>query len=221
MSSRLALFDLDNTLLAGDSDHAWGEFVIEEGLVDAATHRAKNDEFYEQYLKEDLDIHAYVQFTLQPILNLDSAERATLHEKFMGEVVEPMILESGKSLVEKHRNNGDLCVLITATNSFITYPIAKRLSMDALLATELELENDRLTGVISGTPCYQEGKVEKLQQWMKETDQNFDLHSACFYTDSINDLSLMEIVGEPVAVDPDESLAEIASKNGWQIMSLR
>ena len=221
MSPRLALFDLDNTLLRGDSDHAWGEFVIAKGLVDSASHRATNDAFYEQYLEQRLDIHAYVKFTLQPIIELDTQQRTELHREFMEQVIEPMILATGEALVDKHRNAGDLCLMITATNSFITNPIAERFGMNEILATDLETDGGKLTGEIAGTPCYQQGKVDKLKQWLSQTDGDFDLDEACFYTDSINDLALMELVGEPVAVDPDARLKEISLTNKWPVISLR
>ncbi|MCG8414935.1 MAG: HAD-IB family hydrolase [Pseudomonadales bacterium] len=221
MSGRLALFDLDNTLLAGDSDHAWGEFVIEQGLVDAQSHRAANDGFYQQYLDGKLDIHAYVKFTLGPILVLDSEQRHELHQQFMQQMVEPMILESGRQLVQQHQEAGDYCVVITATNSFITAPIAEEFGVATLLATDLKVNGDRLTGEIEGVPCYQQGKVEKLQQRLANLDFNFALDDACFYTDSINDLPLMEAVGTPVAVDPDQRLADVATQKNWQVISLR
>lgn len=221
MSERLALFDLDNTLLAGDSDHAWGEFVIEQGLVDAQSHRAANDEFYQRYLEGRLDIHAYVKFTLSPILGLDSNQRQELHQQFMHQVVTPLILESGRELVRQHQEANDRCVMITATNSFITAPIATEFGIETLLATDLEITEGRLTGNIQGIPCYQQGKVDKLQQWLENEMVNYDLGNACFYTDSINDLPLMESVGTPIAVDPDEQLASVATKNNWQVISLR
>ena len=165
-SGKLALFDLDNTLLAGDSDHAWGEFLISKNLVDAAEHRRKNDWFYQQYTRGILDIHSYVKFTLTPILELSAAERNQLHSQFMREAIAPLMLETAQSLVAQHKDAGDFCVIITATNEFITTPIASLFQADHLLSTELEMENDHYTGNISGIPCYQSGKVEKLQQWL-------------------------------------------------------
>ncbi len=221
MPSRLALFDLDNTLLGGDSDHAWGEFIITKGLVDASSHRAVNDAFYKQYLDEILDIHAYVEFTLQAVVKLDAQQRAELHAEFMKQVIEPMILAAGEALVDKHRNAGDLCLMITATNSFITRPIAARFGMNEILATELETSGGKLTGKIAGIPCYRQGKIDKLKQWLEQAPVDFSLNEACFYTDSINDLALMELVGEPVAVDPDARLEQISLANKWPIVSLR
>lgn len=224
MTARLALFDLDNTLLGGDSDHAWGEFLISQGLVDETSHRATNDRFYQQYLDGELDIAAYVRFTVRPISGYDGKQRAALHATFMGEVIEPMILEKGRALVEQHLSRGDVCVIITATNSFITAPIARSLGIETLLATDLEIVNDRITGNISGVPCYQDGKVRKLSDWLDKNSastENLHMESAIFYTDSINDLALMEEVAEPVAVDPDSSLEQVAMTKQWQIISLR
>lgn len=221
MPTQLALFDLDNTLLAGDSDHAWGEFLIEQGLVDADSHRAGNDRFYQDYLAGKLDIHAYVGFTVQPILHMPEDERQQLHQQFLDSVVAPMILPSGRELVNQHREKGETCIIVTATNSFITKPIAQQFGVDILLATDLEEADGLLTGKIEGIPCYQEGKVEKLNAWIEANDVNGALNQACFYTDSINDLPLLEQVATPVAVDPDDRLAAIASERNWKILSLR
>jgi HAD superfamily hydrolase (TIGR01490 family) len=221
MPTRLALFDLDNTLLAGDSDHAWGEFLIAENLVDGETHRARNDQFYADYEKGELDIHAYVRFTLDPILACSAAEREQLHDRFMRQSVLPMMQEKATALVGKHRRQGDHCLIITATNAFITAPIAQALGVDTLLATELEVLDGKLTGRIAGTPCYQEGKVAKLQQWIAAQDTDFSMDDACFYSDSINDLPLLERVAEPVAVDPDARLADVARARNWPCISLR
>lgn len=221
MSSRLALFDLDNTLLRGDSDHAWGEFLISHGMVDADSHRATNDQFYQHYLDGRLDIHAYVEFTLQPIVQLDKHEREDLHGRFMQEVVRPMVLDKGRALVQKHRDLGDSCIVVTATNSFITQPIALEFGVDNLLATDLEEIDGRFTGKIEGIPCYQEGKVEKLRAWIEANSPGSTMGDACFYTDSVNDLPLLESVAEPVAVDPDDSLSSIARQRNWKTISLR
>ena len=220
MARRLALFDLDNTLLAGDSDHAWGEFLIRKQLVEESTHRARNDEFYRDYLEGELDIHAYVKFTLSPILKFSQEQLNLLHTEFMREAIRPMILVKGMELVERHRSAGDYCVIITATNDFITAPIAAEFRVDQLLATELELLGARYTGIISGIPCYRAGKVEKLERWLAEND-SLQLNNSIFYSDSINDLPLLEKVTEAVAVDPDERLVIEARERGWQTLSLR
>ena len=221
MSERLILFDLDNTLLAGDSDHAWGEFLISQGLVDELEHRAANDAFYQQYQEGRLDIHAWVRFTLQALLGCGANQRQQLQHKFMQQVIMPLILDRGRQLVLQHCQAGDRCVLITATNSFIAAPIAKEFGITTLLATELEEENGMLTGGIIGIPCYQHGKVDKLKQWLSSNESAYDLRSTTFYSDSINDLPLLQVVGHPIAVNPDDRLAEIARLSNWPIISLR
>lgn len=229
MSQRLALFDLDNTLLAGDSDNAWGEFLVAEGLVDASSHREKNNKFYADYLQGTLDIHAYVAFTLTPILSYGSSDRDYLHAKYMQQAISPMLLDSAFDLVSKHKVAGDFCSIITATNNFLTQPIAELFEIDLLLATDAELVDDRLTGRIEGIPCFQDGKVKKLEQWLalsnsssnSSSDLCLSLADSVFYTDSINDLPLMQQVAEPIAVDPDQKLADISREKGWQTLSLR
>lgn len=221
MARQLALFDLDNTLLAGDSDHAWGEFLIAKQLVDAASHRAENDRYYEQYRQGKLDIHGYVRFTLQPILDMNKSERLALHAEFMRQAITPLFLPKADAIVSKHRKQGDLTVIITATNEFITLPIAQRFNVDHLIATELEVDADRFTGEIAGTPCYQFGKVEKLEKWLASQSFDLTLKDAIFYSDSINDLPLLERVAQPVIVDPDPKLHSEATQRDWQIISLR
>ena len=221
MQNTLALFDLDNTLLAGDSDHAWGEFLIDKGLVDAAEHRRRNDEFYQDYLDARLDIHAYVRFTLEAIAGLKTDELAALHSEFMEQAIKPIILEQGRTLIQQHQQQGDCCVIITATNSFITRPIAAELGVDTLIATDLVTNGDGFSGEIAGVPCYQDGKVTRLEQWIASQDPDFELARSVFYSDSINDLPLLKKVGQPVAVDPDDRLADHARLSGWPIISLR
>lgn len=220
-SGKLALFDLDNTLLKGDSDHAWGEFLISKNLVEGKTHREQNDRFYEQYKRGELDIHGYVAFTLEPIIGLDSKQRALLHTEFMAQSVEPIILNKGRDLVRNHLEAGDYCIIITATNEFITRPIAKLFGVDLLIATELEVSNGMYNGKISGIPCYQDGKVSKLNAWIDQQEHRFRLDEAVFYSDSINDLPLLLEVATPVAVDPDSRLHEKAESEGWKILTLR
>ena len=221
MARRLALFDLDNTLLAGDSDHAWGEFLISKQLVEETAHRAENDRYYQQYREGKLDIHAYVRFTLQPILALSRAQRLALHAEFMRNAITPLYLPKADALVEQHLNSGDLTVIVTATNEFITQPIAERFRVEHLIATELEMEKDRFTGRIEGIPCYQFGKVEKLEKWLQRQTAKLSLNDAVFYSDSINDLPLLERVSIPVVVDPDAQLHAEATSRGWKIISLR
>lgn len=220
-SGKLALFDLDNTLLEGDSDHAWGEFLISKNLVEEKAHRQRNDFYYDQYKQGALDIHGYVAFTLEPIMQLDSKQRALLHSEFMKYSVEPIILDKGRKLVREHREAGDFCIIITATNDFISTPIAHRFDPDFVIATELQISNGMYTGKISGVPCYQGGKVSKLNAWIGQQENNFSLSDAIFYSDSINDLPLLQEVATPVAVDPDQNLHNKARSEGWKILSLR
>ncbi len=218
---KLALFDLDNTLLGGDSDHAWGEFLISRGLVDAATHRARNDFFYEQYKQGELDIHGYVAFTIEPIRQLSPERLQDLHDEFMRVEIAPMMLDKAKALVKQHQDAGDCCVIITATNEFITKPIASLFEVDQLLPTELEKVDGSYNGNISGIPCYQQGKVEKLKQWLASSADELSLANSIFYSDSMNDLPLLKAAAVPVAVDPDDKLRDYALKSNWQIISLR
>lgn len=220
-SGKLALFDLDNTLLEGDSDHAWGEFLIWKNLVEEKAHREKNDYFYNQYKQGALDIHSYVAFTLEPVMQLDSKQRAELHTEFMEHSVKSIILNKGRELVRAHLEAGDFCIIITATNEFIASPIAKLFEADLLIATELQTNDDKYNGKISGTPCYQDGKVSKLNAWIDLQESRFNLSDAVFYTDSINDLPLLREVAIPVAVDPDQDLHDKAESEGWKILTLR
>ncbi|CAD5106082.1 histidinol-phosphatase [Zestomonas carbonaria] len=216
---RLALFDLDNTLLAGDSDHAWGDYICQRGLVDAAEYQARNDAFYADYCAGKLDVVAYQNFSQAILGRTDMALLAEWHRDFMREVIEPIILAKGEALLEEHRRAGDRLVIITATNRFVTAPIAARLGVDTLLATECGMADGRYTGQIAGTPCYQQGKVVRLDQWLAET--GLGLEDSYFYSDSRNDLPLLETVANPVAVDPDDVLRATAKERGWPVISLR
>ena len=220
MSRRLALFDLDNTLLAGDSDHAWGEFLISRKLVDEKTHRETNNGFYADYLAGTLDIHAWMAFTLAPARQFDQRQRDALLAEYVEQYARPMVLEGALELLREHRRAGDFRMILTATNDLITRPIAKLLEVDALLATEAEIVDDTLTGRIRGTPCFQEGKVKKLRGWLAQ-NSGFDIANSVFYSDSINDLPLLEFAAEAVAVDPDDKLRHIARERDWKILSLR
>ena len=216
---RLALFDLDNTLLAGDSDHSWGEFLCETGRVDAVEYRARNDAFYADYCAGKLDVVAYQSFTQAILARTEAAELARWQAEFMRDVIEPIILSKGEALLREHRESGDKLVIITATNRFITAPIAARLGVETLLATECGMDNGRYTGHVAGVPCYQAGKVVRLNEWLAETGLSLD--GAYFYSDSRNDLPLLEAVAHPVAVDPDDTLRAIAGERGWPVLSLR
>jgi HAD superfamily hydrolase (TIGR01490 family) len=216
---RLAIFDLDNTLIAGDSDHSWGEFLVQKNLVDAAVYAAANDRFYQQYKAATLDIQEYLTFSLAPLTRYSLDELAALHQEFMRDHIQPMMLPKAKALLQKHRAQGDYLLIITATNSFVTHPIAQYLGVDDILASDAEIVNGRYTGKGAGTPCFQAGKVTRLQAWLQA--RNYDLDDAYFYSDSINDLPLLEQVPNPVAVDADERLSQLAQARGWQQLSLR
>lgn len=215
----LALFDLDNTLLGGDSDHAWGEFLVREGVVDGDVFRAENDRFYLEYQEGRLDILSYLEFALRPLTRFSMEELAALHRRFMVTMIEPMILPRGEALLARHREAGDRLLIITATNAFVTRPIAERLEVPALLATEPEIRDGRYTGGVAGTPCFREGKLQRLRQWLAQSGESLD--GASFYSDSHNDLPLLRAVSRPVAVDPDPALAAEAAQREWPVISLR
>lgn len=215
----LAIFDLDNTLLNGDSDHAWGEFLCRHGIVDEAEYRAANDRFYHLYQSGRLDIHEFLNFALRPLVSHTPEQLNRWHAAFMHECIEPMLLPKASALLAQHRAAGDFLLIITATNSFVTGPIAARLGVDALLATEPEKVGDRFTGRVAGIPCFQHGKVERLQRWLEDTGHS--LEGSSFYSDSHNDLPLLEQVEQPYAVNPDDRLAQVASERGWPILDLR
>lgn len=215
----LAIFDLDNTLLGGDSDHAWGEFLVEQGLVDPDHHRRQNDEFYRQYCEGGLDIDAYLRFALAPLAGKTVQELIPLHAAFMASHIQPMMLSKATALIEQHRQAGDTLMIITATNDFVTGPIARELGIAVLLASQAEVVDGRYTGKPTGLPCFQHGKVTRLEQWMAANNATLD--GSYFYSDSHNDLPLLSEVDHPVAVDPDERLAAVASEKGWPIISLR
>lgn len=219
---QLVLFDLDNTLLAGDSDFEWGRFLINLGVLDEELHLARNAQFYEDYKQGTLDIHAFLEFQLKPLSTHPRAQLDAWHAKFMQQVIRPIITPQSRALVEKHRANGDLMVVITATNSFVTAPIARELGILHLIGTIPEEVNGEFTGRVSGVPSFKEGKVTRLLQWLEargETLQSFD--ATWFYSDSHNDLPLMKLVDHPVAVDADPVLTEYAKANGWPRISLR
>ncbi len=216
---RLAIFDLDHTLLAGDSDHLWGEFMIEQGLVDREQHQRQNDRFYEDYKAGRLDIAAYTAFALDPLVRLGEAKLLPLREQFIATRIDPIIAPAAPALLERHRIQGDALLIITATNRFVTEPIAQLLGVDDLLATDPEYVNGRYTGHITGTPCYREGKVTRLEEWLSLQDEKFS--EVTFYSDSHNDLPLLLRVDRAIAVDPDETLKAEAAKRGWPVITLR
>lgn len=214
----LALFDLDNTLLQADSDYAWGTFLARHKLVDTAEHRRMNDYFYEQYKAGTLDIHEYAKFSQKFLSENDPARLDELHRQFMQEDVLPNISAASRTLVRQHQDKGHTLVVITATNRFVTAPIVHELGIDHLLAIEIKMENGRYTREIEGVPTLREGKVTRLHSWLENRSET--LEGSYFYSDSHNDLPLLEIVDNPVAVDPDEKLLATAQSNGWQIISL-
>ncbi|MET0379074.1 MAG: HAD family hydrolase [Spongiibacteraceae bacterium] len=215
----LAIFDLDNTLLGGDSDHGWGEFLVSRGLVDEQQFRAANDLYYRQYQSGHLDIHAYLAFALEPLTHHSLEQLQAMHAEFMRNFVAPMRLAKADALLAEHRARGDYLLIITATNAFVTRPIAAWLGVDDIIATEPELRNGRYTGRIVGTPSFREGKVTRLNEWLR--DHAFDLAGSSFYSDSLNDLPLLEMVEKPIAVDPDDTLRATAIARGWPVISLR
>lgn len=215
----LAIFDLDNTLLNGDSDHAWGEFLCNKGVVDPTEYRDANDRFFEQYQSGTLDIQEFLGFALRPLAKYDLETLNQWHDEFMTEVIAGMLLPRAESLIEQHRQAGDYSLIITATNRFVTAPIAKRLGVDEIMATDPEIVDGQYTGRVTGVPCFQQGKVTRLEQWLKQSGES--LEGSSFYSDSINDLPLLERVDKPVAVNPDETLEKIAKERGWPILDLR
>lgn len=221
-NQNLALFDLDNTLLAGDSDYNWSLFLISEGLLDEETHHDRNEQFYDDYKNGCLDIHEFLQFQLAPLSQHPKKRLDALHAKFMDTVIRPMMTEKAKALVEKHQAAGDLCVIITATNSFVTKPIASAYGIEHLIGTEAEMIDGEFTGQVAGVPSFQEGKVTRLDEWLTMRGQSLGaFKTSYFYSDSHNDLPLMKLVTNPVAVDADEQLATYANTNGWPSISLR
>lgn len=219
---RLVLFDLDNTLLTGDSDYEWGQFLIDHGVLDRDSYEAQNRSYYEQYVAGTLDIHEYLGFALRPLAAHSGEDLARWHAEFMRLRIAPMITPAARSLVREHLRSRDLCAIITATNSFVTAPIARLFGVEHLIATEPEMRDGRFTGRVAGTPCFRQGKLTRLDEWLAARGARLaDFDPSVFYSDSHNDLPLLERVTRPIAVDPDEQLATEAARRGWAIMSLR
>ena len=219
---KLALFDLDNTLLDGDSDFEWAQFLIGQGVIDRELYEAKNLAFYEQYKAGTLDIHEFLDFQLKPLSRHARRVLDGWHENFMREKVRAMMKAPAEALVASHRAAGDVCVVITATNSFVTAPIARAFGVEHLIATEPEEKDGEFTGGVAGIPCFREGKIVRLENWMAERGWNWDSFAdTTFYSDSLNDLPLLGRVRHPVAVDPDQVLRDYAEKQGWRIISLK
>ena len=219
---RLALFDLDNTLLAGDSDYEWGQFLVDRGVLEKAEYEAQNRAYYEQYVAGTLDIHEYLGFALRPLAEHTPQDLARWHAEFMRTRIAPMIMPAARALVASHLDAGDLCAIVTSTNSFVTAPIAREFGVEHLIATEPESRDGRFTGHVAGTPCFREGKVRRVDEWLQGLGLRLGefAESAC-YSDSHNDLPLLERVTRPVAVDPDAELAALARRRGWKVISLR
>jgi len=219
---QLALFDLDNTLLAGDSDFEWGRFLISLGVLDEELHLAQNAQFYEDYKQGTLDIHAFLEFQLKPLSTHPRKQLDAWHAQYMEKVIRPMMTDKARQLIQKHREDGDLLVIITATNSFVTKPIATEFGIEHLIGTTPEEVNGEFTGRIFGIPSFKEGKVTRLNQWLEERGQSLkNFKKSWFYSDSHNDLPLMRLVDHPVAVDADPQLTEYARAHGWPLISLR
>lgn len=219
---RLALFDLDNTLLAGDSDFEWAQFLIGQGVLDREVYEARNMEFYQQYKDGTLDIHEFLDFQLKPLSRHPRSQLDAWHQEFMQRKIRPIVLPRGRALVDGHREQGHVCVIVTATNRFVTGPIAREFGVEHLIATEPEVAEGEFTGRVHGVPSFREGKVTRLEAWLAERGVKWgDVTESFFYSDSLNDLPLLARVSRPVAVDPDDTLRAHAQLQGWPIISLR
>ena len=218
----LVLFDLDNTLLAGDSDFEWAQYLISRGVLDREVYEARNQDFYEQYKAGTLDIHEFLDFQLKPLSRHPRRELDAWHADFMARHILPMVTEQGRELVRRHQAEGALTAIVTATNSFVTAPIARAFGIEHLIATEPERANGEFTGCVSGTPSFREGKIARVEAWLESLGLWWGSFTrSTFYSDSVNDLPLLERVSDPIAVDPDEILRGHAEKHGWPVISLR
>jgi len=215
----LALFDLDNTLIAGDSDYLWGCFLVEQGIVERDAYEIANQRFYDQYRAGELDILEFLDFQLRPLAEHDLDTLQQWRQQYVQEKIRPILLDKAQALIDRHRQQGDTAVVITATNHFITRPIADLYGINHLLATDPELQDGEFTGRVSGTPCFQQGKVTRLARWLETHNQS--LQDSWFYSDSHNDLPLLNEVTHPIAVDPDEILQRHARDHDWPVISLR
>ena len=216
---KLVLFDLDNTLLSGDSDFEWAQFLIEQGVLDREVYEARNQAFYDQYKAGTLDIYEFLDFQLKPLSRHPRKVLDAWHREFMQSKILPMVRDSARALVERHAT--DLRVLITATNSFVTAPIAREFGIEHLIATEPESRDGEFTGQVTDIPCFREGKVKRLDSWLELQGRDLaSFEQSWFYSDSLNDLPLLERVTHPVAVDPDEKLRAEAQAHGWPVISL-
>ena len=215
----LAIFDLDNTLIADDSDYLWGQFLVDQGIVDKAYYEAANAKFYQDYKQGTLNIADFLHFSLKPLADNAPEDLYRWREQFVETVIRPVLLKPAQELIDKHQKRGDTVMVITATNRFVTEPIVGLYGIEILLATTPDVVDGRFTGGFSGTPCFQEGKVKHLEAWLAESQET--LANSWFYSDSHNDLPLLTRVENPVAVNPDERLKAYAEDKGWPIISLR
>lgn len=215
----LALFDLDETLIAGDSDYEWGKHLVSIGKVDAQHYANENERYYKEYLAGTLDVYEFLSFALQPLANHSYDELCKWRDDYIEQRIKPIIKPKAIDLIAKHRDAGDHLVIITATNRFITEPTKGIFQMDDLIATEPAMKNGRFTGEVHGTPSFGQGKVTRLQEWLKNSKHSLD--GSYFYSDSRNDIPLLELVSNPIAVDADDKLSTHAAKNNWQQLSLR
>ncbi|MGZ8928815.1 MAG: histidinol-phosphatase [Methylobacter sp.] len=215
----LAIFDLDNTLIADDSDYLWGQFLVDQGIVDKNHYESANARFYDDYKQGTLDIVEFLRFSLQPLADNNPEQLYQWRAQFIEETIRPLMLQSAQQLIDKHKARGDTLLVITATNRFVTEPIVNLYGIENLLATTPEFIDGRYTGGFNDIPCFREGKVKLLEAWLKNSTET--MQDSWFYSDSHNDLPLLKLVDNPVAVDPDEKLTEFANASNWPIISLR
>lgn len=216
----LVIFDLDNTLIANDSDFLWGQFLVNQGIVNKELYAKTNAKFYDDYKQGNLDMEEFLNFSLKPLAEHSTEQLYQWRGQFIAEIIQPLLLPAAYQLVDDHQQRGDTLLIITATNRFITEPIAKLYGIDQLLATDPEFNDGQYTGKFVGIPCFQQGKVQRLDQWLA-LNPHESLKDSWFYSDSHNDLPLLQQVTHPVAVDPDETLKQYALEHDWKIISLR
>ena len=216
--TELLIFDLDNTLLAGDSDRNWGVFLAEQNVVDSS-YLDESEKFYNNYYEGSLDIDGFLSFCLRPLIDNDMSYLLQLRQQFIDEKIKPIITQTGKKLIDESQAEGKTVIIATATNDFVTRPIADLFNVKTLIATEFEIQNNNFTGNVLGEPCFRDGKLNKVKKWINENDYN--LSKTSFYSDSFNDLPLLEQVKHPVIVDGDDKLLEIGKNNNWECVSFR